>query len=106
MRNIGSLFLPAIVLLIASEEDQPPKRVRVLLTRTDVLPPRLSAMNHLFEHGTLDGFCSYSIKNEKFTQVNLPVKFISLSAGHTEHSLGSLYGLGVQINSDNSDKEK
>jgi len=47
--------------------------------------------NHLFtcgynyagQLGTGD-----SIDKEKFTQVNLPVKFISLSVGHTDHSLG------------------
>jgi hypothetical protein len=29
-----------------------------------------------------------TIDKEKFTQVNLPVKFISLSAGYRDHSLG------------------
>jgi hypothetical protein len=29
-----------------------------------------------------------TIQKEKFTQVNLPVKFISLSAGYQDHSLG------------------
>jgi hypothetical protein len=29
-----------------------------------------------------------TINKEKFVQVNLPVKFISLSAGHSDHSLG------------------
>jgi alpha-tubulin suppressor-like RCC1 family protein len=53
--------------------------------------------NHFFTCGTNDSGqlgTGDTIEKEKFTQVNLPVKFISLSAGYPDHSLGIAEGDG------------
>jgi alpha-tubulin suppressor-like RCC1 family protein len=53
--------------------------------------------NHFFTCGLNDSGqlgTGDTINKEKFTQVNLPVKFISLSAGFENHSLGIAEGDG------------